>query len=472
MAISLIAKPYAFSPAFNPLKFIYDSTNKNNRSFKYIFDVYLSGTATKIAEYRSLPLITTGYGEQDLSKLLQSKVSFDFLPTLTSSQNAPNSFYKYDVKVGEEYVTQVSYTASVTQNGSYVKITATHAFVVGDQVRINQADSGTANPGLEGLFTVTAVTGTTDFTVNSLWSLVTDATINGTVYYADERKTVTRDVITSTNNYVFNGAFSFRGWDSYNEANYLLTANTDLLLTTLPQTGFKATVNQDLWINIGNNSVTTGYMYFQNSNGDILRKTITNANPITQVGVGANNSGTLSVVSGTNPLVKSDTTYYDFWYANSAGVQHSVKYRIEIDRRCEISEYEIAFLDRLGSFGSFAFQLRSYERGNVTKETYNQDVAGSVSSSKWGYDTYEQGQRVLSPRIEETIELNTNYMSEEMSTYFSELLSSPATYIKIDDVYYSCIVQTTSYEKNKQVNKNLIKKTIEVKLSNQTVING
>jgi hypothetical protein len=64
-----------------------------------------------------------------------------------------------------------------------VKITATHSFGVGDQVVIEQVDGGAANPSLEGLFTVTAITSTTDFTVNSLWSAVTNATIDGTVTY-------------------------------------------------------------------------------------------------------------------------------------------------------------------------------------------------------------------------------------------------------------------------------------------------
>ena len=64
MAISLIAKPQDITPAYNPMKFIYDSTNKNELGFRYIFDVYLSGTATKIAEYRPLPN-PDGYGEWD-----------------------------------------------------------------------------------------------------------------------------------------------------------------------------------------------------------------------------------------------------------------------------------------------------------------------------------------------------------------------------------------------------------------------
>ena len=99
MAITTINEPFDKTPAYNPIKFLYNSTNKNNLGFKYIFDVYESGTANKIAEYRVYPRFSDGYGEIDLSKLLQNKVSYDFDQTLIESDPATNSYYKYDLKV-------------------------------------------------------------------------------------------------------------------------------------------------------------------------------------------------------------------------------------------------------------------------------------------------------------------------------------------------------------------------------------
>jgi hypothetical protein len=59
MGQTTIAAPQVITPAYNPVKFIVDSTNKNLTGFRYIFDVYESGTSTKIAEYKVLP--TYGY---------------------------------------------------------------------------------------------------------------------------------------------------------------------------------------------------------------------------------------------------------------------------------------------------------------------------------------------------------------------------------------------------------------------------
>jgi len=471
MAISNIAKPDDLSPAYNPIRYIYDGSNKNNTGYKYIFDIYESGTATKIGEYRVFPRYSDGYGDIDLQKLLSSKLTFNFNPTSDSQSNPTASYYKYDVKVGEEYVTEVAYTASLTQNGSYVTITATHAFQVGDQVSISQADGGTANPSLEGLFTVTAINTTVDFTVNSLWSEVTDATINGTVRYADNRKTVTRNITTDTNNYVFNGALPWIDFKAYDQNNYLLSANTDYLLTSMPLTGFYSTATQDLWINIANNSNITGFIYFQNSDGSVFKKAITNNAIITQVSVGAGNYGTLTTVSGSGTLVESTTTYYDFWFTNAGGTQWSQKYRVNIDTRCKIEDYEIAFLDRMGSFSSFAFQLRAYERGTSTKQNFNRHLTGKVQGGIWTYNAEDYGLSTFSSNVEKTLELNTNWMTEEMATYFEELISSPATFLKDGSDYVACIVTDSSFEVERQRNKNLIRKTITIKYANQNNIN-
>ena len=114
MSQTLIASPQTFSPAYNPLKFIVDSTNKNNSGFRYIFDIYESGTTNKVGEYKILPRYNDGYGEQDLSKLIQNLMSWDLDTSSTTSIAAPKSSYEFDVKIGEEYVYQVTYVSNLT----------------------------------------------------------------------------------------------------------------------------------------------------------------------------------------------------------------------------------------------------------------------------------------------------------------------------------------------------------------------
>jgi len=480
MAITKLAEPYSFTPAYNPIKFIYKSTNSNNLGFKYIYDIYESGTANKIAEYRVLPEYSTGNGIIDLTKLLQAKVTYNLKETATVAYTALNSYYKYDVKVGEEYLTSVSYTSALTASGTNVQINAANTFTVGSQVVIAQVDLGVANPQLEGLFTVISATAIS-FVVNSLWSAVTNVNIDGAVTYADNRKTITRDITTDLNNYVFNGAIRWPEFPSYAPGTYALNGANDLFFTNQPLE-FSATLSQDIIAQVYSNNGLTDLMYFKNSDGDIFTKNVSLASVLGHVPVGPNNAGALTVVSGSLPLIKHTTEYYTYWYDRGAG-QVSTMYQVNIDRRIRGEEYSILFLDRMGSWSSFAFTLANYETGNVTRELFSKDVQGYISAGAWTYNTTDRGLSNVYTSVDKSIELNGNYMSEDMAAYFEELVSSPVTYIKYSnyaedcdnpssDSYISCNVTTSNFSIFKQKNKNLIRQSINITFANKDLVNG
>ena len=463
--MTLIAEPQDFTPAYNPCKFIYNSTNKNNEGFRYIFDVYEQGTANKVAEYRVLPVYGTGYGEVDLSKLLGSKVGPDFQPFNYSELDTPTSRFNYDVKIGEEYIVTFNYTASLTNNSGNVKITCTHSFSVGDQVVV---DAGT-NTLISGLWTVIAVTGTTDFTINAAWSNVTDPTENGSVKYADNRKTIIRDIEDALNKWVFNGARSWSSFPYYTFFEYLLDNTSALFLTSCPTSEMTITPTQEVWFN-GFNNLVTGRVVFNNSNGDSFYYDVTNTEITTQLCVASPNLP-LTVISGTLPLIKDDTTYYEFYFTDGTPPTDSDTYRFNIDQRCAINEYHLVFLDRMGSWGSFAFPLRTYETGTSTKQSFNKVVQGYVNGTEWTYTSDARGMTTYSSTVDKNFQLNTNWMNEEMAKYFQELITSPSVYFYDGRDYFACVVQETAFEVEKQRNKNLIKKTVNVKLANQDKVN-
>ena len=483
MATTIIAQPQDFTPAYNECKFIVDSTNVNNDGFRYIFEVFEAGTATRIGYYKALPTYGTGYGEQDLSKLLSNMVTFDFDPTITTFYDAANSYYNYDVKVGEEYIYELNYTASLVDNGGSVRITATHAFQVGDQINIVQGVGGAAaNPGVEGLHTVIAITGTTNFTINALWADVTDATINGTVKYADNRKTITLDIVSTLDKHIFNGVQPWLDMPNWDETDYELDGVTKSWLTNQPKT-FNCTPSQDLWLNLRGDGVGINKrVYFENDNGDIFYKAIAGGDYIKGVAVGPNNFGSLTLVSGTGQLIKDSTKIYQVWYSDGAfNPVQSLAYEITIDRRPVITQYNILFLDRMGSWSSFAFQLKTYEKLNIKRETYNKDVPGFVTGSQWQYKSYEQGSVNYNTQVSKTIDLNTNWMTEAQAYYFQELVTSPQTYIApvtfvsceyVLGEYISCNVMNNSFDIDTVRNKHLIRQQLQVRLSNNDMING
>jgi len=492
MPTTQIAIAQPLMPAYNPIKFIYDSSNNNLQGFKYIFDIYESGTANKIAEYRVMPTYGTGYGEVDLSKLLQAQVSYDLNLTNTSAYNATNSHYQYDVHVGEEYLTTTTYTLALTEylTAPYVgnvQINVANTFLVGDQINITQNPPGaTANPNLEGLFTV-VVANPLYIVVSSPWATVTAAVLGGAITYADGRKTVTRDIITAIKKFVFNGAIRWVEWPVYDYDEFMLNGFQDRFLTNLPPSEFYATLSQDLWVNAVANGSTTppDTMFFQTSDGDSFEKNVTAVDHVSGISIGPNNYGLLSVVAGALPMIKPSTEWYTVRYERN-GFPSSKQYKVNLDRRVRTVEHSILFLDRMGSWGSFAFTGRAYTTGNVTREQFNKDVPGYVETvgiDRWLYETTETGMTNTYISTDTTIALNTDWMNQDMALYFTELISSPNTYIKISNYdadcelpeseeYVSCTIVTSTFEEFKQRNKNLIRQSIVVKLANNNIVNS
>ena len=477
MAQTTIAQPQSFTPAFNPVKFLIDSTNKNLDGFKYIFDVY--DGATQIGRFKVLPRIADGYGELDLSRFLTSYLSWNFEPNVTTDYDATNCWLPFTLQTGEEYLAEFTYTSSLTNSGGFVRVNVTNTFAIGDQINIVQSDGGTANPLVEGLHVVTNASATW-FEIGVAWSSVTDVAIDGVVTYADNRKVATYD-ITTFGKQVFNGAFRWADFPTYDETNYTLNANTKLWLTNQPRTEFYATLGQDIWLNA--KAKDGKRIVFTNSNGEVFYKSVVTTSTVVGIAVGPNNYGTLTPTGGaTLPLIKDDTTFYSFYYDDSG--QKSVRHIVNLDRRESIEEVDLVFLDRMGSMSSFAFQLKNYERGEVTRDEYNKDVTGFVTGGQWKYDTHEFGYNTFQVSATKTLELNTNWMNGEMAAYFEELVTSPQVFLK--RVIYTCpdgplvtsteyvpvILTTNSYEVFKQRNKNLIKQTIVVKLANNDAING
>ena len=453
MAISLIAKPQATTPAYNQMRFIYDSTNKNKDGFKYIFEVF--DGATLLETYKVIPDFPNGYGNIDPSKLIQS-----YLKAETDLSNflydPTNSYFEFTLKVGEEYIESYSYFLNLTNSGGNVRINFTSPFIVGSQIYIDQSDGGSANPNLQGYFTVIAQ-GLGYIVVNSAWVDVTNPNINGTVRYANNQKTVTLNV-TNTTHTATNSAFTFQQFQSFNFTDYRNDNASSKFYTNVPLTNFSVTPTQEFYLFINNPNGCT--MRFENSlseSGDIDIDNI----PFNYLNVGYPITG-----------LSAGAEWYSFQLVDSLSNPLSFKYTFTLDNRCIINDYEILFLDRLGSLGSFAFQLATYEKGNVTRETYNRPIAGKVVSDQWRYDTQDFGMVNLNTKVEKTLELNTNWMSERMGQYFEELITSPVTYIKYDGNYYACLVQDNSFEVFRQKNKNLIKQKITVKLANNNAING
>ena len=466
MATTIIAQPQVLMPAYNPIKYIIDNADKNEPGFRYIFTIYpATGShipANVVAQYKTLPVYGTGYGEQDISKLMQSKVGFDTSAFGLDSAQATNSWYQYDIDLGYEYIDNINYATSLANNGGNVQISFTaHGFVQGDQISITQDDLGVANPGVEGLHTILSATAN-NFTINALYADVTDVTINGTVTYADLRKTIVLDDEAIVDREVFNGAFNIFINISDNtpfpyNSFYGVSADSNLLTSLVYNVPPSTFLGAMFYLNLRAYQDIYSVNYYDMSNNFIDNYL---------VNVAADGIHTFSV--GPTALVTED---YYVVISNSLGF-NSENYLFTYDNRCTINDDQLIYLDRMGSWQSFAFQLKTYEKGQITREQYNQHIDGQVVSAEWVGVPLQKGFRTYNTNVTKTFDLNTNWMNENDGKRFQELLTSPQVYYYTDSYYCACVVEATNFDVFRQRNKNLIKQSVTIRLAQQDPING
>jgi len=464
MATTIIAQPQQLMPAYNPIKYIIDNTNKNEPGFRYIFTIYPAAgshiPANVVAQYRVLPVFSTGYGEQDISRLMQSLVTWNF-----ASGQVNESWYQYDIDLGYEFIDNILYTDDLAPDGlnTLIEYTA-HGFQVGDQIVITQADGGVANPALEGLHTVITVDNANQFTVNVLWSTITDDTINGTVTYADQRKTQVLDDELIEDQEVFNGAYSLGIYaqGAFPYAEYYGTLDPSYALTSLsnPNTLYTAA------------SITDNIFYLMCRVYSGVEYTLT------YFDMNDNQLGQDSPYNPTDGLYNFpvETATYSItedFYVDIVGDNGSLfRYYFQYDNRCAINEDILYYLDRMGSWQSFNFQLKTYEKGQITREMYNQHIDGQVVSNEWVYSSEAMGSRTYNINVSNTLDLNTNWMDQYNANRFQELLTSPQVFYYNGIDYRACTIDSTSFENFRQRNKNLIKQSVTIKLALNTPING
>ena len=467
MATTIIAQPPVMMPAYNPIKYIIDNTNKNEPGFRYIFTIYPAAgshiPANVVAQYRVLPVFSTGYGEQDISRLMQSLVTWNF-----ASGQVNESWYQYDIDLGYEFIDNILYTDDLAPDGlnTLIEYTA-HGFQVGDQIVITQADGGVANPALEGLHTVITVDNANQFTVNVLWTTITDDTINGTVTYADQRKTQVLDDELIEDQEVFNGAYSLGIYaqGAFPSAEYLGTLDPSYALTSLTNPNDSFAVAASITDNIFYlmcrvvSGVTYTLTYFNMANAQIGQDS-----PYTP----AHGLYNFPIDTATHSITQD--FYIKIKANDAAGTEF--KYYFNYDNRCAINEDILYYLDRMGSWQSFNFQLKTYEKGQISREMYNQHVDGQVVSNEWEYSSDAMGNRTYNINVSNTLDLNTNWMDQYNADRFQELLTSPQVFYHNGTDTRACTIDATSFENFRQRNKNLIKQSVTIKLALNTPING
>lgn len=479
MAISLISGPQEYAPGYNPVVFVFDSTNKNNVGFKYELELRLADD-TLVKSVTLNPRIGDGYAIFDVAKALQSYLTNQ----RPDDQNvdATDCYIGYKVRIRERFPIAWDFDRwdrlPFAQNdplSGRIQLTGSteHPYEVGDSINTSldaPALPGFIIPGLNGPNIVHTVIDA--FTiVLTLQSLANDPDVgenfSGTTNF--NQKADTPAAWSTFDDYtVINAAWSVSDFPSYTQADVTLVPgnpNKDLL-TNMPKE-FTVAPDSYLLINIPyeGNAAPPFQIRFQRPDAETRSTVLTGGGAsVIAIGAGPGNLPSSGWAGGSSFLTAG--IQYSFWIENITNDRISNIYTINIDKSCaKYPTKQLTFLDRKGSLGSFYFKYLAVESADITR------ASATFANGSFVSPFYEGGKKALGVSVEGKLTLTTAWLTIESSLYFQELLSAPIAYLQEGSSYKKVIVTNTTSEKRVGLDNKNIRYTIDVELANNDTIN-
>lgn len=500
------------NPGYNNLTYFFTSTNKAKKGFRYVAEIK-DRLNNLIFEKTIIPSINTGDCHLQLDNELSNYLSFSFDTSKFNgtNYNAVDSYLHFKISMGEEYFYEhnwneyvfaspittywpngnnPAYNPGLKNRTALVSSSNTAPiFNIGDWIYVNQPITNDVTKSLNGSKKILDIVnvGATIPSVGYVgWMIVLDlnwigssTTSGGTIRFDDNRKTKTSNLLTVDNQLVYNGYINSRDYINYDQDDFLMTTTGSNInaLTILPENNYICREDDYLMVNYLSKNLPIPEMaarvIFENDSGDKSYQALTKSAlwGVSQVDVSPRRTNWGTNISGTNPILKSNTKYYSFYFADNSNTRISKKYTVDIDRSCKsIDALKLVFIDKLGSFLSYNFDARNFEDRDIKKEMYTQHL-GKVGASGYEYTTMDAGEKTYHQKTSTSFELNTGYLSDEMSDFFINVAESPISFVEIDGKLVRCNITSSSIPLKKIGWHEQKRYKIKIKLSNDEGIN-
>ena len=130
------------------------------------------------------------------------------------------------------------------------------------------------------------------------------------------------------------------------------------------------------------------------------------------------------------------------------------------------------FVDKLGSLISLPFTLKARELMDVKRETYNRDLVGQVTGGQWKPLAIEGSTTQVNSSQSKRLELNSPYVSDEMSELYYQLHASPSVVLFDGSNYIPCVLENNSVQLKRRITDKLVQYSVTIRYSNNEKING
>lgn len=278
---------------------------------------------------------------------------------------------------------------------------------------------------------------------------------------------------------VWNGVQDEIDWLDFDYTEYLVnsTSTTKKFLTDSPRTlDINTGQSAFLYFIVNANDAAAEYeIKTYDANGSLLN-TAHVENPINDFG-GAWNLrygyipvGTHDIENVNSALMTGSTPSTIFSGAKSYTVQLrdssnnyvSEKFTYNIDQVCtKYTPVRLHWLNSLGGFDSFNFNLKSIEEDDIKRESYVKQ-SRTFNGTNYTYTKDARGTVDYDIRKTKKLTINTDYLTDEQSEWMLDLVSSPVVYIEQNNELIAVTCKERRFKKMTSLNDKLPQYTFDI----------
>lgn len=258
--------------------------------------------------------------------------------------------------------------------------------------------------------------------------------------------------------YAFNAAMRWRDFVGYNHDDYFIKTGTVKFLTNSPSNQ-SIYANENAYLHFGvQSNLLAKYARVRtyDSTGTIIQTVLITNNywqiavndggRIMRMPAGWNLNSIGAVASGALPIITSSVASWVIDIVQSDGTTALTETKtFTAQTECTPHDsYRVHFQNVWGAFDSFTFNRGHKQNDKIEKRTF-EPVYGSISGGAWSYSVSEQRKKDFFIESEETLKLNSDWITDEQSTWLRELVESPEIYYELNGVMYSAHIKNADY---------------------------
>lgn len=276
--------------------------------------------------------------------------------------------------------------------------------------------------------------------------------------------------LNTQSGYAFNAVFDPISFLDYTKNKYSLYNSSSKFLTDCPN--ILTRVGEKL--NIGYLVQSTGQIYLQIKVYTVtgtLQKTVVVLSSydyanVAEYSLNANVSydylnslTTGDLNSGTAPIFNTSSSYYtiQMFFSDDPSVFAAVSEvkRITIDEYCsKYSPIRFKFMNNYGKYDYYTFTGAKTKNTNIKRNTYKSNP-NQWSGVNYNYSQMSRGLNQYETVLDDTITINSDWITEAESVWLEQLVTSPDVYIYENSNLVSVNITNANYETKYEASQQL-----------------